>query len=142
VLDLDWRNLEYVPAGAGRPARLRRVTRGAPAFLILKFPPQHIGEVASASPPGRASHAPSGASRLVFRVSDPVDEFEYRLPVILEACQRFAMNVNCRAPHPPRCQSPVAPPAPEETAIEVPFGLILSPTGEQTWTHADNPVSN
>src|SRR5947209_2536368 len=67
VLELDWRNMAYVAAGAGRPARLQRQNRGTPAYLILRFPPQHIAEEPQRSAPAApVRHAPALASRLVF----------------------------------------------------------------------------
>ena len=109
------------------------------------------------SPPGSVGSRLSGPSRLVFRLPANTT-IEYTLTGLLEALTSLALNVSplltygpntgcspldqllrlLKQPTPP----PVVQPQPEETAVEAPYRLILSPDNFSLWQHALEPVTH
>ncbi len=137
---------------------------GRPAYLIVAFPPQTIVEEAYFEPsplskppedppktpiPDPAEGSPTagkararigGTSRLVLRV--PVGK---RIPYTIEGLldwRDLELNVSAIAdmPEAPTPQQigavpDIKPPAPTETAIELPYRLMLSPSHNVAWVH-------
>jgi len=153
VMRLEFVNLALDPDEAQRPRRLIRETAGAEALLIVHLPPQHISEmcvteVASGDvtgiPDAGADRLPSfiaGESRLVFRLPDAVQS----LPLTLEALldwDRFepmlALNEDTAGLQLPVPRAPTE----HETAIELPWRLVLSPDRRATWTHRTQPFTS
>src|SRR5215207_2072095 len=95
------------------------------ARLIVHFPPQHLLEQAfgELDPRPFVQARLAGSSRLVFRV-------QQRMPLTLDTLLgwdrgRLAAVV----------PSPATPLSDRETALELPFRLLLAPDGDATWKH-------
>ena len=128
------------------------VVAGADAVLALAFPPQHIAETVYDQPPAgdplpirpTARHCAAGPSRLIFAI----DELTFDLSVegILGATTGRILRVTANAiPLPPLTQAvpapiPAAPPGHNETAIEAPYRMIVSPSARETFVHSASPV--
>jgi hypothetical protein len=168
VLTLDFRNVDFTPPAAGQPGQ---VGGQAGALLIAHFQPQHIAEQAfyqvSDNPgdpgndtplsPGRVLSLLAGPSRLVFRVP-PGESIPLNAAGLLAALSRLPLQVTPVASYvypfgctplaiwqrltnnPPAPR--VTPPTSEQTAIEAPYRLFLSPDDEGNWTHASAPVAH
>ena len=95
------------------------VPSGGSGRLIVRFPPQHLQELAfPRSAPGSTGRGYlSGPSRLVFQVDSPVP-----LPLTLETLLGWD-----RGRMPAVLPSPNGALGAEETAIELPFRLLLAP---------------
>jgi hypothetical protein len=166
TLQFETRNLRL---DTSRPADPRLVIQDPHqrAYLIVRFPPQAISEKAyfetaahvSANPPfnvppppplpgGDDPLDPPGAtpslmgatSRLVFRLPAGTQGIPYRLDALLDWSQ-FELMLSSTAmgrTKPP----PLVPPGQLETALELPFRLLMSPTGQVGWAHASQPVTH
>lgn len=143
-----------------------------PAYLVVTFPPQTIAETAyfeasivpADPPPGQTEPpppqtidppAPPGSvkarigrpSRLVFKVPA-----EARVPLTIEGLLEwsgFQLNVSPIAaigptPTPAEiAQAPaIAEPADTETALELPYRLIVSPNAAVRWAHRLTPFTS
>ncbi len=144
ALELELRNLRVGDDGQ----TLVRDGPGEP-LLIVTFPPQHVAEMAffldqanTISPgplpvPGRLAQP----SRLVFALPDGAEG----LPLTLEALLDWAALIPRLAPNalPRGATDGPAPamPADDQTAIEFPYRLLLSPVGEARWRHSVPPVA-
>lgn len=146
-----------------RGPRLVREDRNQPAFLFFHFPPQSIAEESyfdarnptgstqsntteTPKAPGEVPARAASASRLVFRLPDDVESVPYSTEGLLE-WSRWLLNVAPVALMPAqpteeqRASAPeVIEPAPIETAIELPYRLVLSPSADVEWRHARVPV--
>lgn len=118
-------------------------------YLIVEFPPQSILEQSfyetdsTVNPP--QSDAPlrpppiqsriAGVSRLVFKVKQPMD---YSLEGLLDWAN-LELNVPWVAlspdQEPEQLVNRIAPPGDLETALEVPYRLLLSPHKDAVWLH-------
>jgi hypothetical protein len=131
----------------GTPARLVRTDRGLPSLLIVHFAPQHVAEEVfkiehgtpqDGSPPVRAMLA--GPSRLVFRLPDGADSWPLSLPTLLD-WQAYWPVLAPNALPPNVAGGPGgAVPTPQETALELPTGLYLSPDETGSWLHSIDAV--
>ena len=157
------------------PARPRLVVDNShqPALLIFRFPPQSTTERAFYKtsavapppfnpppvPPPQATDDPlaapgavdwrmSGDSRLVFRLPKGVNEITYAIDAILD-WSRLDLVLSPIAAIPDHGTSasppPINQPTAQETALELPYRLILSPTAlsggaRPGWRHATKPV--
>ena len=89
----------------------------------------------------------SGPSRLVFRLEpDPGMRIPYFLDALLD-WSLLVQNVNPLAdagtdPNQPAAAPPITRPTSAQTAIELPYGLVLSPTSKAAWLHAREPVTH
>jgi hypothetical protein len=131
-------------------------------LIVMHLPPQHVAEGAfdEREPPRErilVGSRVAGPSRIAFRVDPTALPVNYTLPAILEllAGSRLAVSENAgRPPPPPGCLNlfallvalfnpPPGPsaPGPAETAIELPFRLILSPEPESGFSHLSGPVA-
>ncbi|WP_117208587.1 hypothetical protein [Allorhizocola rhizosphaerae] len=121
LLGLRFTGLDVRPPQPGMPGEL---AAGAEASLSVMFPPQHVAEETSRDtdirPPGEDgfkvwSAALSGASRVVVRVPSG-DLVTLTVNGVLEALRRGRVR-------------PGAGMLEGATAIEIPYGLVLSPHG-------------
>lgn len=142
LLDLhfDFLNLRLEDSELG-PA-LVRVAAAADAFVIVTFPPQHVGEEAfdetlgaPDAPPVRALLA--GPTRLAFRVPRALQ----RIPFSIDSILAWNALEPSLAPGASASGSPAEPSA-TTTAIEAPFRLVLSPGPGAGWAHATRPVTS
>lgn len=147
-LDFDFINLTLV-TGGGQAARLVRRVATDPAFIVVHFPPQAMGEQAFGSPPFpllvRARLA--RAARLVFRVPSTMAEVPYTVESLL-GWDRFELSLVATALPADFRPSEVTPPpvivepGPQQTAIEAPYRLVLSPDRTARWQHAPEAVTH
>ena len=131
-LEFELVNLEVAPDGS----RLMRVDPAADALIIVHFPPQGLAEAAFTGQPTAAPVRTvlSGASRLVFRVDAD------KLPLTAESLLDWAGWEPVLAPTAlPRGTLP-SPDIPgpalateEQTSVEFPWRLTLSPDATSRW---------
>ena len=160
VCELELDGLEV--AGAAPNRELRAASGSSTRRLLLHLPPQHVAEEAVPDPGAGVVELGSafldsraaGPSRVVFEVPTSALPVPYRLEAILELLRTCALNVPAGARPEPGpgagffaylayWLSPpeLAQPAPDETALELPFRLILSPDQGAGFTHASAPVT-
>jgi hypothetical protein len=137
VLTFDCFNLR-LDTPAGQPPRLSRVTAGQPAFVVVGLPPQHVAEQFMIS---NTLFGPSTAmanpSRLAFQVADDLDAIPFTLEALLNwAGYSPSVTANAVAQLPGPARPAPAEPAPTQTAIELPYRLVLSPDASAGWAHA------
>jgi hypothetical protein len=146
VLRLEFLNLVLDPDESQRPRRLVRESTADDALMIVHLQPQHISEMCvtqlasgsiSGIPDAGADRLPSfiaGESRLVFRLPRDVASLPLTLDALLD-WDRFetvlALDEDT-ASFPAHVPSA---PGPRQTAIEMPFRLILSPCRGAVWAH-------
>jgi hypothetical protein len=111
-----------------------RVRQDEPAFLVVHLPPQHVADEAlddnSTAPLVAQTRALlSGPSRLAFRV--PASSIPLRLDALLDWSTFEAIL----APEPVE----PAEPGPLETAIELPYRLVIAPRPGGRWEHRKRP---
>ena len=141
-----------------------------PSYLIVRFAPQSVAEGAyfetspigspsfnqpppppdpaasdPLNPPGQTPARMSGPSRLVFRIPPGIKSLPLSIEALLDwsryrlaVSPTAAMGVN--SPVPPSLK--IAPPKDLETALELPFRLILAPNSDVGWLHARQPVTH
>jgi hypothetical protein len=142
-------------------AQLVRVQADQDAFLIVHFPPQHIGEP-SFTANGSSStidHPPvkgvlAGPSRLAFRlppnttavpltVAALLDWSHYQLVVPSNALPDLGIDFRfITDPSVTRDLPGPHDPAPTETAIELPYRIVISPDNTAVWAHSATAVSS
>ncbi|HEY0878483.1 MAG TPA: hypothetical protein VGE10_08510 [Zeimonas sp.] len=144
---------------------------GQPAFLVVRFPPQAIAESAyyeaavftpdsdapNPTPPPTTIETPGApgtvaariahGSRLVFQV--PADA---RIPFTIDALLDWSeldasvSRIAAIGPDPKPDEIAAAPaiarPTDTETAIELPYRLIVSPTANVRWSHRRTPFTS
>ena len=127
-----------------------RRNAGQPAYLVVHLPSQHIAE--EAFPQNDAGTLQPGAvpvrgwlagpSRLAFRIPDGIDA----LPLTLETLLDWTSYEPVLAPNalpPGATEGPgLAQPTAQQTALEIPTGLILSPDASGGWLHEVAPVEH
>jgi hypothetical protein len=110
------------------------VQASKPAYMVVRFPSQHLGEATVPQPgdlPLRQG-ALAGASWLAFEL--PADaSIPYTLAALLDWTALTPQLV-------PLTSGPVRP-DPLHTALEVPWSLWLSPPVGGTWQHSVTPVT-
>lgn len=128
---------------------------GPKALLIVHFPPQHLGEElwqAGATPPPPipsippvpnecSKHVSAGPSRLVFEVPEGA-RITYTLEGVLAVLPTLRLHVAANATplgETSRQGGPVKP-AEDETAIEAPYRLIVSPSQKGAFRHPATPL--
>jgi hypothetical protein len=159
VCDLELVGIDVVGVA---PDRLLSPVAGASPAIIVHLPPQHVAERVFAEGEGLPHDARvvvparvAGPSRVAFRLDPAVFPIEYRLEAILTALTASELTVPpsaARGPGPGGCLSAfgllayllnppgLAAPAPEQTAIELPYRLVLSPEAEAGFDHRPVPV--
>jgi hypothetical protein len=162
ALSLEPRNLRLDTTDPTRP-KLVVETQGQPAYLIVHLPQQSLLEKAffetgnitanpvfnpnqpplpgneTPPPPGQVPSRLSGDSRLVFRLPAAVTEIAYTTEALLDWSQ-FELVVSPLAqgqPAPP----PIVAPNDLETAIELPYRLVVSPGSGAGWANAQAPFT-
>lgn len=128
--------------------RLVRQGHGA-AFVVVHFPPQALVERAGADgatapPAGSLDARLSGETRLAFTLPDDLESIPYTTVGLLAwtgLTPRLAPLARVSrpgVPPPPKPSQPLG----TETAVEVPWWLIVSPGPQQTWVNAVEPVDH
>ncbi|SHF56797.1 hypothetical protein [Streptoalloteichus hindustanus] len=140
VLDFDFVNLQ-LDRDAGQPPRLRRLRRGEPAFVVVVLPPQHVAEQVMREEFIHPQAVIANPSRLAFRVDDDLDEVDFSLATLLDWSRHtLSVTANAAAGQPVPSPAPAAP-EPHQTAIELPYRLVLSPDDRAGWAHAVGAVT-
>ncbi|MFE3985910.1 hypothetical protein ACFXPR_15630 [Nocardia tengchongensis] len=139
VLGVRWSGFTISGTGAATV-----LTAGAQSRLVLVLPPQHIGE--EASPPGSAAPAQlptdtgatvpvwsgilSAPTRLAFAFAAGT-----RIPLTAAGVLAAVLDIPLLVP--------AGAPGPDDTAIELPWRLIIAPSGASgtVCRHAAQPVS-
>lgn len=139
-----------------------------PAYLIVTFAPQNIAEQAffetgnitaqppfnkvppgtpplptandTLSPAGEVGARIAGPSRLVFQLPKGVTKIPYRLASLLDWSQ-LTLIVSPVAEG-KSLPAPIPEPGPLDTALEIPYRLILSPSTGVGWVNAKVPVTH
>jgi hypothetical protein len=123
---------------------------GQDAFVVVHFPPQHAAE--TVIPTGGIFSLPlfgrvAGPSRLAFRLPDDTDQIPFTLEALLDWSALEASLVPvARIPKGTVFEDsvqapPIQAPQPTETAIELPYRVILSPHPGGAWIHSVVPVT-
>jgi hypothetical protein len=141
--------------------------KSLPAYLIVTFPPQSIAEKAyfevgnvksdptfntpppvpplgstddKLDPAGETPSRMAGPSRLVYHLPKNVTKIAYQLKSLLDwsNLSLVVSSVAQAKPAPP----PITAPAPDVTALEIPYRLILSPGVGATWVNSQVPVTH
>lgn len=145
VLDITLTNLAVGDDGA-----LHVVDRAAPGRVVFRLPPQHIAEAAFLEDETRNSpveplpvrSAAAAPSRLAFDVPEDGPGVPFTVAGLLDwAALRPALAPNALPPGTPTTTGGVRPaePAPDVTALELAYRLIVSPVGEHGWQHRSDP---
>jgi hypothetical protein len=137
LLSLQFEFVNLVLDQTQTPTALVRAQVGQPAFVLVRFAPQHISEECvtedqtgqptnAVTPPVAAFLA--GGSQLAFQVPDSMASLPFTLAGLLgwtELAPSLAPNAITA---PPASNPPgFAEPSPEVTFLEVPYRLLLSP---------------
>ncbi|MFF4432601.1 hypothetical protein ACFYZ4_26010 [Streptomyces sp. NPDC001513] len=141
MLNLRISTVNLHVADLSRPQLTKRLP-GQPAYLVIDLGPQAAQERSfhGSGAPGQApvSLEWGGASRLAFDVTDHVP-----LPYTTEALLRWAGFAPRLVPNaqgrtaPDGFRGDLRAPTGHETALEVPFGVIVSPDSTSGWCHAE-----
>ncbi|UFR05972.1 hypothetical protein KBP30_34490 [Streptomyces sp. Go40/10] len=127
--------------------QLVREQAGQEAFVVVHFPPQHTAE--PVLPEGAVPTVPqlgrlAGPSRLAFRLPAETDQIPFTLEALLDWLSlEPSLSAAARQPRDvtaPANQPPIAPEA-TETALEIPYRLLLSPHPGGAWARALEPVT-
>lgn len=129
---------------------LVRLDPTQPAAMTVYWPPQHMAEEAffqdnsGGPPPGpipvRARLA--GASRLVFRLPDALAQLPYTMDALLDWTQLEPVLSPSALPPDAASGPAITPLTGDETAIEFPYRLFLSPDAQGGWQHTQQPVNH
>jgi|HubBroStandDraft_6_1064221.scaffolds.fasta_scaffold34478_1 hypothetical protein len=162
ALSIEPRNLKLDTANPKQP-KLVVETHGQPAYLIVQFPQQSILERAyfetgniTANPgfnpnqpplpgnevppaPGQVPSRLSGDSYLVFKLPAALNELAYTTEALLDWA-RFELVVSPLAQG-RQVPPPIVPPTELETAIELPYRLVISPGSGAGWANAQAPFT-
>ena len=142
-IGFDFFNMHLVTTTT--PAQMAVTDTALPAYMVVVFPPQHVGEEAIAYPdPPPAGWPPdppfrgilTGQSWLAFHVKGPID---FTLVSLLDWASLAPNLVPVAVP---TKKSSPAQPTTTETSIEVPWNLVLSPNAKGTWHHSTSPVTH
>jgi hypothetical protein len=127
----------------GQPPQVSRMTAGQPAYIIVELPPQHIAEQYMSDSFFTPSAALADRSRLVFAVPDDAGTFPFALAHLLDwSGQTLSVTANAVVqPAGPDRPAP-AEPTTVQTAIELPYRLILSPDAGGAWANAVDAVTH
>jgi hypothetical protein len=122
-------------------AVLERVQPDSPAFVVAVLPPQHVTDTV----PGEVelNVVLANRTRLAFRLADEVQSLPLTLADLL-AWARHTPSVtgNAVASVPPDGLRPfIFEPSRTQTAIELPYRLVLSPDDTAAWAHSVVPVT-
>ncbi|MGK7379759.1 hypothetical protein ACSFXN_18235 [Planococcus sp. 1R117A] len=135
-----------------KPLSLVQIDKKEPALLIVHFPPQHIIEEvfgkrdpSTREEPIFRSPVPAilaGTSRLVFELPNTKNEWPLTVETLLN-WKAYEPKLAAQAlPPGEEISAESKAPAPEETALEIPTGLYLSPDKYGEWLHSIAPVEH
>ncbi len=164
VCELELDGLEV--AGVAPNRELRAAAGASAQRLILHLPTQHVAEaavleqeelvgmVAVREERGRSWARAAGPTRVVFVVPSSALPVPYRLSALLQLLRGCSLSVPASARSAPGWDAgllavlsywfnppALAEPTAEETVIELPFRLILSPEEDAGFHHASDPVT-
>jgi hypothetical protein len=143
----DFYNLLVDASDPANP-RLVRKPNTAFAYVVAVFWPQNVGEQAFAE--SSLSPAPDDPpvqsiltreSRLAFLVPDGTNSIPFRLEELLRWTSFKPNVVPVAQLTGPRGLADLREPTEFETALDLPFRLVLSPHDESRWKHATTPVT-
>ncbi|MGO9912920.1 MAG: hypothetical protein ACLPQS_17405 [Acidimicrobiales bacterium] len=141
-LSFDLYNLQLT-TGGGSP-ELTRINSRKPAYIVVNFPMQHLGEEASQSPPAPPYLATAvgayaaGPSQLVFGLPKATSSIPFTLKGLLSW-----MTLSPELTTPAAIvESGLGGPGQLDTFIEAPWQLFLSPNKKGLWNHSVTPVSH
>ena len=125
VLGVRWKN--FTVSGAGVTTRM---TAGAGARIIIVFPPQHIGEESSPKQSAASDQLPIGGG-VVVPAWRGVVSAPSRLEIDIAAGTQVPLTVEgvLAAVIDKPVVAPPDPTGPDNTAIELPWRLVLAPRG-------------
>ena len=135
-LGFEFRNLE-IEHRYRKPARLVRIEDADDAFLVVHFPGQHIAEQAFSDEDNRDNAIPvesriARPSRLVFRLPESLPGIDITADSLL-GWEALELMVPADAEQ--------RQPGADESLIELPYGLSLTPPPDARWRHARHPVT-
>jgi hypothetical protein len=147
ALRVDTVNLDLKAPDPKHPKLVVHDAKG-PAYLVVRFPPQSIVEqvfleadvdAGHVSAPGSVASTMAGESRLVFQLPPGMKEIPFTIEALLD-WNKLQLVLS------PVAQGKLAPPpikAPTtlQTAIELPYRLLISPASEVGWLHAARAVT-
>jgi len=151
ALRVEVRNLKLNNSDRKNP-KLVVETPGKAAYLIVQFPAQSITEKAyfetkNAGPgsdkldaAGSVPALMTGPSRLVFRLPKKMNEIPFTMEALLD-WSKLDLVLSATAlgqAVPP----PIVAPSALQTALEIPYHVILSPSGVVGWNHAKRAVTH
>ena len=147
VLWIEGINLAVESAAEG--SYLVRVDPAADAFLVVHLPMQSITETAYRENvkvgPGSADRRAAGPSRVAFRVPDGISSIPFTAESLLDwsALEPHLPPAARALPGavPDPVPDAVSEPAAEETAIELPYRIVLSQGPDETWLSAGQPAT-
>jgi hypothetical protein len=156
LLDLRFAFWNLVVEDGPTGKRLVRKHTRNPAWFVVTFPPQATAEPTFPAPGGIAPlmvGAAADESRLAFSVPPEIDAIDYSLDGLLSWAHlqpRLVPAATGQTEGPPGggpgfIFSPVPEirePHADETAIEIPWRLVLSPTVTAGWAHATGLVTH
>ena len=123
VLRVEFANAELV---SGEPPTVVSDQAGVPLRVVFTFPPQHVAE-SVADPARPAASMLSGPSRLAFDVAGA-------LPLSVESLLDWAGWVAVIA------GATGSAPSDTQTALEVPYRLVVTPPPDAGWRHASTAI--
>jgi hypothetical protein len=156
MLLLRFSFINLVPVDDPDGPVLVREDDGEDAYVVVRFPPQSLIEKvfdehpAAPAPPGpEPIVVPAPArlaqpTRLAFLIPRGVDRIPLTLAALLDWDKWSPHLAPAALPAgaAPAPAPPLRPLAGHETAIELPYRLLLSPDGTATWRHATGPVEH
>jgi len=147
-VELDFYNLILDNSDPLSP-RLVRKPATTESFVVATFWPQNVAEetfdeFALSPPPGPAPIRSilANRSRLAFTVPNNVTSIKLDFESVLKWTDWTQRVTPVALTTGPRDTNSLSEPSSLETAIEVPFRLILSPSEQSQWTNATQPVTH
>ncbi len=147
IHDLVDLRLEAFECALERTGGGAELVAGPDALLIVRFGPQHLGEEVQPTTTGTpavpalpAAHVAAGPTRLVFEL-DEGWRVDFTGDAVLAALPSLRLRVSPRATRAGEAgeREDPAPVGAEETAIEAPYHLIVSPSVDHTFRHPAAP---
>ncbi|MCQ6563984.1 hypothetical protein [Paenibacillus mendelii] len=120
----------------GTPLHIVKTDTNQPALLIVHFPPQHIVEALSYPSEHPFQAMLAGPSRIVFKLPDDQDRWPLTLKTLLNWQAYSPVLAGNALPAGATTGPGLNPPGPEDTALEIPTGMYLSPDEAGIWSHA------
>lgn len=157
LLRFEFFNLKLLRKGQAGPGpvqtnRLVRKIPSRPGYVVVHFGPQAVGERAYVEAENPADSEPlqnppipaslAGPSRVAFEVPDDLESVPFTLNALLHwnTWDPRVPAVARKNAH--QLRPDLFAPLPNETAIEAPWRLIMSPAENSTWGHAFVPVTH